>query len=442
MTSWDPPPGPPTGPGPSTWSAPPPPSAPQWGPTGPPPVRRPSTRGRRPAPGPPAWGGPNAGWSPARPLRPRPRRGKGRVVAILVGLVLVGVLAVGAVACLNGQRRTGLPRRLGSPGRRPGRFRGRHPGHGVRAPGGGGVPLRSPTSSNGSRRTPSPPTRSRRSSRPSPRPCGAGSRRGRARPLPGQHGPHRGGHGRLLQLRHEVVGRAGRGLTPYVQSVLVHELTHALQDQHFDIRGSDDDTSGEDTGLTSLVESDAVLGPDAVGGPAPRVIHRDRFDAEQAATIEDADLGGLPAKSWCTASPSPTSSDRRSTPDLLVDDGLDAVDAAFDDPPSRRSAGPVPHAVRHRDDPLPVDTPAVGDGETVIDSGDWGAFGLLRCCRAGSTTSRRWRPSRAGVATPTPSVRTTTATCACTWPRGDTPVDLDEIEQAFDDWPRASHGLG
>jgi hypothetical protein len=52
----------------------------------------------------------------------------------------------------------------------------------------------------------------------------------------------------------------GEALTVSVRTTLVHELTHALQDQHFDIERKDlDDRDDEaSTGLTGLVEGDAT----------------------------------------------------------------------------------------------------------------------------------------------------------------------------------------
>jgi len=45
-----------------------------------------------------------------------------------------------------------------------------------------------------------------------------------------------------------------------VRVTIVHELTHALQDQHFDLTKLDDavETEGEDFALTALVEGDAT----------------------------------------------------------------------------------------------------------------------------------------------------------------------------------------
>ncbi len=59
--------------------------------------------------------------------------------------------------------------------------------------------------------------------------------------------------------KHDLVVR-GEQLTVSVRTTLVHELTHALQDQHFDIDRKDFDDRDDEasTGLTGLVEGDAV----------------------------------------------------------------------------------------------------------------------------------------------------------------------------------------
>ncbi|MGH9247893.1 MAG: hypothetical protein ACRD0W_00010 [Acidimicrobiales bacterium] len=52
----------------------------------------------------------------------------------------------------------------------------------------------------------------------------------------------------------------GTEWTPYVEATVVHELTHALQDQHFDLAGLYDDVQSGDSAIAvqALVEGDAV----------------------------------------------------------------------------------------------------------------------------------------------------------------------------------------
>ena len=51
----------------------------------------------------------------------------------------------------------------------------------------------------------------------------------------------------------------GTALTPYVRVTLAHELTHALQDQYFNLAKLQQNVrNGDDTALTALIEGDAV----------------------------------------------------------------------------------------------------------------------------------------------------------------------------------------
>ena len=61
----------------------------------------------------------------------------------------------------------------------------------------------------------------------------------------------------------------GEKLTPAVQSTLVHELTHALQDQHFDLgarfKALEDDEGAASSSFRAVVEGDAPADRDRVG---------------------------------------------------------------------------------------------------------------------------------------------------------------------------------
>ena len=50
----------------------------------------------------------------------------------------------------------------------------------------------------------------------------------------------------------------GNELTPYVRSVLAHELTHALQAQYFDLQKMESGPANDDSAVTALIEGDAV----------------------------------------------------------------------------------------------------------------------------------------------------------------------------------------
>ena len=98
---------------------------------------------------------------------------------------------------------------------------------------------------------------------------------------------------------------AGTDLTDVdVRVTLVHELTHALQDQHFDLTKLDDavETSGEDFALTALVEGDATSVEDDYLFSLPQA-EQDAYFAEDPdrhrATIA---LGRPPTSHPCSTS--------------------------------------------------------------------------------------------------------------------------------------------
>ena len=166
----------------------------------------------------------------------------------------------------------------------------------------------------------------------------------------------------------------GDELTPARRVTLVHELTHALQDQHFDIARPDlDDRDDEASqGLTGLVEGDAVR------------IERQYVDSlpteqQKAIEAEEAELaGGIDA----------------STPQVLLQlvgfpyivgpefveaivaaGGQARLDAAFASPPTTSEQLLHPERFLAGDGPKEVATPPAGG--KVIDEGVLGELGLL-----------------------------------------------------------------
>jgi hypothetical protein len=143
-----------------------------------------------------------------------------------------------------------------------------------------------------------------------------------------------------LVTRHVVV--RGTELTPDVEATLVHELTHALQDQHFDLSGTqsgidpDDEEAAHDafSGYQALVEGDAMRIETAYVlelSPDERAEYVDAYSA----TVADAEeqLTGVPSAMhafglvpYALGSP---------LVDLIAaDGGNEAVDEAFDQLPS------------------------------------------------------------------------------------------------------------
>lgn len=171
----------------------------------------------------------------------------------------------------------------------------------------------------------------------------------------------------------ELVVR-GTDPTPYVRSTIVHELTHALQDQHFELHRPDlDDRDDEmQTGFTGLVEGDAVRIEDMYSeslSPADRKAASAEEEAQASGIDEDTppvllELIGFPYLVG---------------PDFaraLVDQGGQAaLDRAFREPPLSSEHLIHPTSFLRDDDPKEVVDPEP-DGDEV-DHGVLGELGLV-----------------------------------------------------------------
>jgi hypothetical protein len=159
----------------------------------------------------------------------------------------------------------------------------------------------------------------------------------------------------------------GRDVDPFVQLVLVHELTHALQDQHFDIDRPELDEGDDERGLAfrSLVEGDAVRVELAWLAAQPASVQRELLDvlgpdaapAGGEAVVEA--LLGFPYE----AGPGLVLA-------LLDAGGQEALDAAFREPPTTAEQVLDPGAGPGAD----VARPEVGGA--VVDEGVLGVLGL------------------------------------------------------------------
>lgn len=169
----------------------------------------------------------------------------------------------------------------------------------------------------------------------------------------------------------------GRDITPYARLVLVHEFTHAWQDQRFDLAKLDAtvDTADEDLALSSLVEGDAVRTEEAWRRNQPKDV-RDAIDAVEngGGDGENDDLSKA-EEVLARLSSFPYDAGVDFVNALARKGGNQEVDKAFADPP--RSSAQILHPERYlaRDEPAPVPEPSAGG--TVLDKGSLGEVGLV-----------------------------------------------------------------
>jgi hypothetical protein len=230
----------------------------------------------------------------------------------------------------------------------------------------------------------------------------------------------------------------GDELTPGLQGTLVHELTHVLQDQHFDIEDPPIDTPAAWEGHRVLVEGDAVRIEDAwIAGLPPD--ERDTYHDEMDSGVEasEADLEDVPgalqaqfAVPYIVGGP---------LVDLIVAaDGNGGVDDAFADPPSTSEQFFDPRAYFADDDGVDVDQPGMPDGaEEVGESGPLGAATLF------VMLTERIDPLVALSAVDgwggdhSVAYEVDGDTCVNARIQGDTAADTEELRLALESWAAA-----
>lgn len=165
----------------------------------------------------------------------------------------------------------------------------------------------------------------------------------------------------------------GTQLSPGLRATLVHELTHALQDQHFDLsRLGQLPTDGANNAFRGVVEGDALRVERAWSeqlAPAERTA----LDAEQVSVVDGAQVAGVPGALTAFFS----------APYLLGGPFIDVVffargqaglDEVLRTPPTTEEQLLDPFAYLEGDDALTVEAPPPAGGAPVLEEGDFGAL--------------------------------------------------------------------
>ena len=229
----------------------------------------------------------------------------------------------------------------------------------------------------------------------------------------------------------ELVVR-GTALTPYVRTTIAHELTHALDDQRFDLdRPEYDDADDEiDFGFSALVEGNARRVEDAYRAG---LSDEEQLDAaaEELSLGGGLDLGDVPLVLVVLIS-APYSLGHDFVVQLIDDGGQEALDAAFDAPPrtSEQVIDPATYEAGEGAVELPV--PAVAG--QVVDEGVAGQF-LIQVVLAEGLDADRARAAAAGWGGDSVVAwRDGQRPCATLAAVGDDPGETAELRAAFEDW--------
>ena len=236
----------------------------------------------------------------------------------------------------------------------------------------------------------------------------------------------------------ELVVRGGSP-TPYARSTIVHELTHALDDEHFELFRPDLDEADDETGFafSALVEGNAVTVEEA---------YQDTFtdDEQQEYDEEEASIGGgtdfsqfpqvLLALIGAPYEFGPPLIDA-----ITSHGGDEAVDQAFENPPVSSEQVLDPSVYLEGDEPLDVAEPPA-DGES-FDQGTFGQYLLLLLLTDGGVDQQEAAQAAVGWGGDQyVAWRDGGVTCLRVSFEGDTSGDTAEIEDALDAWADGRDG--
>ena len=185
----------------------------------------------------------------------------------------------------------------------------------------------------------------------------------------------------------------GSTLTPYVQVTLAHELTHALQDQHFDLSALEQRApAGTDDALTALIEGDAVRTQNAYEqtlSPAEQQEYQQE-ESQFNASSSAGPASNLP-QVLSDVQEFPYAFGPAFVDSLDSQGGTAAIDAAFEDPPVAEAQILDPVAYPTGWTPAHVGAPAVPAGDHVtLPPSPFGQFDMFEVLGAPLGYERAW----------------------------------------------------
>jgi hypothetical protein len=175
----------------------------------------------------------------------------------------------------------------------------------------------------------------------------------------------------------DVITVKGEDLGVAARVTVVHELTHAWQDQQFDLDRLDDLESGQAATLRTLAEGDASRVEDAYLAGLTNAERREYEQTSQGqgeeASAAIADVPDVLQASFGA----PYALGPSFVAILGAIGGDDEVDAAFEDPPLSDADLIDPARWFEGVEPVEVAAPATPNGEEVLDEEEFGAVGWL-----------------------------------------------------------------
>ncbi|HYF47019.1 MAG TPA: hypothetical protein VD926_12455 [Acidimicrobiales bacterium] len=225
-------------------------------------------------------------------------------------------------------------------------------------------------------------------------------------------------------------------LTPYTRQTIAHELTHALDDQHFELfRPELDDVDDESGfGFDAVTEGNATRIDEAFESElSPE--ERDELREEEAAVGSEADFGEFP-EILINLIAAPYDLGPVLVEAILDDGGQEALDAAFEEPPTTSEQVLDPTRFLEGEGAVPVDVPEA-DGEP-FDDGMFGQLVLILLLENGGVSVEDAQRAVLGWGGDQyVAWREGERTCIRVAFATDTPADLPELTASLEDWAAA-----
>ena len=165
----------------------------------------------------------------------------------------------------------------------------------------------------------------------------------------------------------------GSELTPYVKTVVAHELVHALDDQHFNLDRKEMDKATDETGyaFTVLTEGSAKYVEEAYRDQMSASDQESVFEEENAPP--DPRLLAIPEAMikmiWAPYAQGP-----ELIASLVDSTSMTRVDKAFADPPVSSEQVMTPEKYASDDKPVTVAKPSLPQGAKEVEAGTFGQF--------------------------------------------------------------------
>jgi hypothetical protein len=168
----------------------------------------------------------------------------------------------------------------------------------------------------------------------------------------------------------------GTELTAGLRVTLVHELTHALQDQAFDLRRLDGEEldSGEAAAFRALVEGDALRVEDEYVADVLTPAEREAYEQEHAGEVEASEAATAEVPPFLGATfAAPYLLGRPFVTMLLNQGGNAAVDEALTEPPATEEHLFDPSSYLADEEPTRLEIEVPDGAEPLDEAGPFGA---------------------------------------------------------------------